>query len=126
VITFAVVMIIAVPIGVPLIFFIGMKRAKDRLGGARTTALGGAKLSGDDVSDEDDRFGFLVRDLKPEYWYKCTICLYAIQTLRRSHVPLLCPVIIRYYEIVIYVRKLLLGGMSIIVGRGTMAQYVHT
>ena len=68
VITFAVVMIVAVPIGVPLIFLIGMKRAKDQLGGPRMTALGGAKLSGEEVNDEDDRFGFLVRDLKPEYW----------------------------------------------------------
>jgi hypothetical protein len=66
VVAFAILMIVVVPVGVPLVSFIGMKRAKDSLGGARMTALGGAKLSGDEVRDEDDRFGFLIKDLKPE------------------------------------------------------------
>eukprot|EP01045_Picozoa_sp_COSAG04_P012707 COSAG04_NODE_866_length_9767_cov_2.846400_1_plen_2137_part_00 len=95
VVSFSFVMIALVPVGVPLVFFLKMKSAKDAIGGARMTALGGAKLSGDDVKDEDDQYGFLVCDFKPEYWY---------------------------YEIVTYARKLLLGGISIAVGRGTMAQ----
>lgn len=94
---FALMMIAFIPIGVPATFMLLMYRAKEALpdGKANTTVLGGAKLCAADVSDGDDRYGFLCRDLRPEYWY---------------------------YEIVTYTRKLLLGGMSVFVGRGTMAQ----
>ena len=33
------------------------------------TALGGAKLADDETEDDNDSFGFLIRDMKPEYWY---------------------------------------------------------
>ena len=72
-----------------------MKRAKDTLGYVNTTNLGGAKLSSDDVADEDDQYGFLISDYRPQYWW---------------------------YEIVTYSRKLILGGVSVVMGRGTMAQ----
>ena len=60
----SIVLIILVPIGVPVIFFALMKKAKDNLEGGRvnTNIAGGAKLSADDVSDEDDRFAFLTQD----------------------------------------------------------------
>ena len=45
-----------------------MKAAKDSLGGAQVSALGGAKLSADNVKDEDDHFGFLTFHVKPEFW----------------------------------------------------------
>ena len=87
--------IILVPIGVPAVFLYFMKQAKDALGGVNETALGGAKLVADDVSDEDDPFGYLCKDCKPEFYY---------------------------YEIVSYARKLILGGISIFMGRGSLAQ----
>ena len=46
-----------------------MKRAKTSLGGVNQTAVGGAKLVPDHVNDEDDQFGYLCSDCKPEYWY---------------------------------------------------------
>eukprot|EP01052_Picozoa_sp_SAG31_P012398 SAG31_NODE_724_length_12555_cov_11.624277_4_plen_77_part_00 len=72
-----------------------MHRKKEQLGGVNTTLLGGAKLAANDVEDEDDTFGYLCRDMRPDFWY---------------------------YEIVTYIRKLLLSGMSIFLGRGTFAQ----
>ena len=45
------------------------KRKKNQIGGIRRTALGGAKLADDETEDENDSFGFLIRDMKPEYWY---------------------------------------------------------
>ena len=91
----SIMMIILVPIGVPVLLLFYMNKKKNELGGVQMTALGGSKLCADDLDDDDDRYGFLVRDLKPEFWY---------------------------YEIVTYARKLSLGGLSIVVGRGTMAQ----
>ena len=44
--------------------------AKNKIGGVNETLLGGAKLSPDDVDDDDDQYGFLTRDFKPEFW--CT------------------------------------------------------
>jgi hypothetical protein len=57
-----------VPVGVPLVLWIKMKAATDSLGGAQVSALGGAKLSADNVKDEDDHFGFLTFHVKPEFW----------------------------------------------------------
>eukprot|EP01043_Picozoa_sp_COSAG02_P027024 COSAG02_NODE_1575_length_11877_cov_43.830871_5_plen_2345_part_00 len=88
-------LIVLVPLGVPTIFFFMMKRQKDKIGGVRETALGGAKLADDDTADEDDRYGLLIRDFRPEFYF---------------------------YEIVTYSRKLLLGGVTVMMGRGTMAQ----
>jgi hypothetical protein len=70
-VAFALIMIVAVPIGVPLCFLWLMSRAKSALpnGKPNTTLLGGAKLCSDDMDDDQDRYGFLCRDLKPEYWY---------------------------------------------------------
>lgn len=87
--------IILVPIGVPAVFLYYMKQAKDVLGGVNETALGGAKLVADDVGDENDPFRYLCKDCKPEFYY---------------------------YEIVSYARKLILGGISIFMGRGSLAQ----
>lgn len=53
----SVFLIVLIPVGVPALFLVFMKRAKDRLGYVNTTELGGAKLSPDDVIDEDDRYG---------------------------------------------------------------------
>lgn len=65
----ALVGIALVPIGVPAYFFIQMRRQEQTIGGVKQTALGGAKLAPDDVDDEDDRFGFLCRDMKPRHYY---------------------------------------------------------
>ena len=67
----AVVLIAAVPIGVPLCFLWLMARAKSALpdGKVNTTVLGGSKLCSDELDDDQDRYGFLCRDLKPEHWY---------------------------------------------------------
>ena len=92
---FAFLAILIVPIGVPVGFLFFMRRARDIVGSVNVTLLGGAKLSSNEVDDDDDKFGFLTRDFKPQFWY---------------------------YEIVVYGRKLLLSGMCIVVGRGTMAQ----
>lgn len=80
---FAFVLILAVPIGVPLVFLLMMYRAKNRLpnGQPNTTLLGGAKLCADDLADEDDRYGFLCRDLKPEYWYYEIVCVHYLCTV---------------------------------------------
>lgn len=73
-----------------------MLRAKQSLGGVvNETALGGAKLAAEDEDDEADTYGFLIKDYRPQYWY---------------------------HEIVTYGRKLTLGGISVVMGRGTMAQ----
>merc|ERR1712096_461056 len=69
---------------------------KESLGGVvNETALGGAKLVPDDEDDESDTYGFLIKDYRPQYWY---------------------------HEIVTYSRKLILGGISVVMGRGSMAQ----
>eukprot|EP01045_Picozoa_sp_COSAG04_P027625 COSAG04_NODE_4082_length_2316_cov_41.215607_3_plen_383_part_01 len=95
-VVFAVLVIILIPIGVPAIFTLLMLRAKQSIGGTvNETALGGAKLAPDDADDESDTYGFLIKDYRPQYWY---------------------------HEIVTYSRKLLLGGISVVMGRGTMAQ----
>eukprot|EP01045_Picozoa_sp_COSAG04_P009418 COSAG04_NODE_543_length_12846_cov_7.281556_3_plen_1215_part_00 len=95
-VVFAVLVIILIPIGVPAIFTMLMLRAKRSLGGVvNETALGGAKLVADDADDESDTYGFLIKDYRPQYWY---------------------------HEIVTYSRKLLLGGISVVMGRGSMAQ----
>jgi hypothetical protein len=91
----AVFLIVVIPVGVPCVFLVLMKRQKDSIGGVRETALGGAKLVDDDTHDDDDRYGFLIRDFRPEFWF---------------------------YEIVTYSRKLLLSGFTVLMGRGTMAQ----
>ena len=88
-------LILAFPIGMPMTFLFLMYRKKKQLGGVNTTALGGAKLAGDEVEDEDDTYGYLCKDMKAEYWY---------------------------YEVITYSRKLLLGGMSVFLGRGTLGQ----
>eukprot|EP01045_Picozoa_sp_COSAG04_P002616 COSAG04_NODE_97_length_26459_cov_6.507246_4_plen_1426_part_00 len=88
--------ILLIPIGVPVVFLILMRRAKQANGGTvNATALGGAKLVADDADDESDTYGFLIRDYRPQYWY---------------------------HEIVTYFRKLMLGGISVVMGRGTIAQ----
>eukprot|EP01043_Picozoa_sp_COSAG02_P025727 COSAG02_NODE_1456_length_12512_cov_17.368082_2_plen_232_part_00 len=65
----ALVGIVLVPIGVPAYFFVQMRRQEQAIGGVKQNALGGAKLVSDDSSDEDDRFGFLCRDMKPRHYY---------------------------------------------------------
>eukprot|EP01045_Picozoa_sp_COSAG04_P010945 COSAG04_NODE_689_length_11142_cov_6.664041_4_plen_1132_part_00 len=88
--------ILLIPIGVPVVFTLLMLRAKQSNGGVvNATALGGAKLAADDADDESDTYGFLIRDYRPEYWY---------------------------HEIITYFRKLMLGGISVVMGRGTIAQ----
>jgi hypothetical protein len=69
--TIALVLIMAIPVGVPTAFLLMMWRAKSKLPGGKPnmTVLGGAKLCSADEEDEADEFGFLCRDLKPEYWY---------------------------------------------------------
>eukprot|EP01045_Picozoa_sp_COSAG04_P013493 COSAG04_NODE_960_length_9157_cov_6.389269_6_plen_765_part_00 len=95
-VAFAVLVIFLIPIGVPVIFTMLMLRAKRSLGGVvNTTADGGAKLVSADDDDDSDAYGFLIKDYRPEYWY---------------------------HEIVTYSRKLLLTGISVVMGRGTMAQ----
>eukprot|EP01043_Picozoa_sp_COSAG02_P010453 COSAG02_NODE_367_length_23739_cov_16.775127_11_plen_251_part_00 len=90
-----VILVIVVPVGVPAGFLFLMYRQKQVLGMVNETALGGAKLAAVSTPDDDDRYGFLVRDFRPEFWF---------------------------YEIVTYLRKLLLGGFTVLMGRGTMAQ----
>jgi hypothetical protein len=93
--TFTFIAIILIPVGVPFTFLFLMTRSKAKLGGVNQTALGGAKLVPNTVEDEADPFGYLCKDCKPEYYY---------------------------YEIVTYCRKLILGGLSIFIGRGSLAQ----
>lgn len=45
-----------------------VKRARDALGGANQTVLGGAKLVSDEIDDESDHFGYLCKDCKPEFY----------------------------------------------------------
>ena len=93
---FAVLGVLAVPLGIPLLFFLRMRRKVQDLGGEpNETAAGGAKLVADDADDESDQFAFLVQDYKTTHWY---------------------------WEIVSYMRKLCLNGWAVIVGRGTMGQ----
>eukprot|EP01045_Picozoa_sp_COSAG04_P002347 COSAG04_NODE_85_length_27560_cov_8.621245_6_plen_838_part_00 len=93
---FALFVIILIPIGVPVAFLFLMLRAKRSIGGVvNTTAEGGAKLVPVDDDDESDAYGFLVKDYRPECWY---------------------------HEIVTYARKLTLTGVSVVMGRGSMAQ----
>ena len=94
-VSFALLLIAVVPIGVPLCFLWLMARAKSALpdGKANTTVLGGTKLCSDDMDDDQDRYGFLCRDLKPEYWYyesECSNCniTTAIATASLPRVPL--------------------------------------
>eukprot|EP01045_Picozoa_sp_COSAG04_P005276 COSAG04_NODE_242_length_19007_cov_3.089433_8_plen_1575_part_00 len=95
-IAFAAFVILLIPIGVPVVFTLLMLRAKQANGGiVNETALGGAKLASDDADDESDTYGFLIKDYRPQYWY---------------------------HEIVTYFRKLMLGGISVVMGRGSIAQ----
>ena len=88
--------ILLVPIGIPAAFAFLMFRAKQSLGGiVNETATGGAKLSSDDVDEEADAYGFLTSDYRPDCYY---------------------------YEIVNYTKKLVLSGVSVMMGRGTLAQ----
>ena len=88
--------ILLAPIGVPAAFAFLMFRAKQSLGGVvHETATGGAKLSSDDVEEEADAYAFLTSDYRPEHYY---------------------------YEIIAYSKKLVLSGISVLVGRGTVAQ----
>jgi hypothetical protein len=87
--------IMLVPVGVPTAFYMFMRRKITSLGGVSTTTIGGAKLVAEGEPDEADHYGFLVRDMQPEYWF---------------------------YEIITYTRKLMLGGLALVVGRGTLAQ----
>ena len=88
--------ILLVPIGISATFAFLMFRAKQSLGGiVNETATGGAKLSSDDVDEEADAYGFLTSDYRPDCYY---------------------------YEIVNYTKKLVLSGVSVMVGRGTLAQ----
>ena len=88
--------IILVPIGIPAAFALLMFRAKQSLGGVvNETATGGAKLSSDDIDEEADTYAFLTSDYRPEYYF---------------------------YEIIAYSKKLVLSGISVLVGRGTVAQ----
>jgi hypothetical protein len=92
----AIIGILLVPIGVPLAFFVQMHRAKAAMDGqVFETALGGAKLCGEDAPDEDDKWKFLIQDMRPNLYY---------------------------FEVVNYLRKALLGGICIIIGRGTLSQ----
>jgi len=93
---FAFFVILLIPIGIPAAFAFLMWRAKQSLGGVvYETATGGAKLSTDDVDEEADAYGFLTGDYRPDCYY---------------------------YEIVCYSKKLVLSGVSVMVGRGTLAQ----
>ena len=93
---FAFFVILLIPVGIPGVFAFLMVRAKRSLGGVvNETATGGAKLSSDDVEEEADAYGFLTRDYRPECYF---------------------------YEIVTYSKKLVLGGVAVMVGRGTLAQ----
>ena len=88
--------IILAPIGIPAAFAFLMFRAKQSLGGVvNETATGGAKLSSDDVDEEADAYAFLTSDYRPEHYF---------------------------YEIITYSKKLVLSGISVLVGRGTVAQ----
>lgn len=70
-VTLSVVLIFVIPVGVPAAFLMSMWRAKSQLPGGKpnVTMLGGAKLCSADEDDDKDQYGFLCRDLKPEYWY---------------------------------------------------------
>ncbi len=76
VVTFAVLLMALIPLGVPALFLFLMWRAKQSLPGGRpnSTVLGGAKLCSADLPDDADSFGFLCRDLKPQYWYYEIVC----------------------------------------------------
>jgi hypothetical protein len=91
-----VVGVLAIPVGVPLVFYLRMRAKVQELGGlANENEAGGAKLVADDVDDGADHYAFLVSDYKPQAWY---------------------------WETVSYSRKLCLNGWTVIVGRGTMGQ----
>ena len=92
----ALFIILLVPVGIPAAFLFLMIRAKQALGGiVNETATGGAKLSSDDVEEEADAYAFLTNAYHPEYYY---------------------------YEIITYSKKLVLSGISVLAGRGTVAQ----
>jgi hypothetical protein len=87
--------VLMVPFGVPLVFYLKMCAAVQELDGANENAAGGAKLVSDDMDDQSDRFAFVCQNYKPKYWY---------------------------WEPVSYFRKLVLNGLAVVVGRGTMGQ----
>ena len=74
--------ILLIPIGVPFMFLFFMKRSKDALGGVNQTAVGGAKLVAEEVNDEDDPYGYLCKDCKPEYWCSCCHSIFAALNIR--------------------------------------------
>eukprot|EP01043_Picozoa_sp_COSAG02_P036007 COSAG02_NODE_2612_length_8419_cov_2.286779_4_plen_1809_part_00 len=61
--------ILIVPVGVPFTFMVLMKQAKIKLDGVNQTVIGGAKLVPNSVDDDEDPFGYLCKDYKPEYYY---------------------------------------------------------
>ena len=87
--------VLLVPLGIPLGFYLKMRVKVQELDGANETAAGGAKLVPEEVDDQSDQFAFLCQDYKPEVWY---------------------------WEPVSYFRKLLLNGLTVVIGRGTMGQ----
>ena len=99
------VAIVLVPIGVPAIFLYYMKQAKDALGGANQTALGGAKLVPDEIDDDEDPFGYLIRDCKPECYCETrhlTRCLLNVVELAVCYI--IAVLFCADYEIVTYSR----------------------
>ncbi len=70
-------LIVLIPVGVPAGFLYFMNRARVRLGGkVECNSLGGAKLSGPEVSDEDDTYSFLTSDYHPHTWfYELVTCM---------------------------------------------------
>ena len=101
-----------------------MNRAKLRLGGAvNANGLGGAKLSADEVADEDDTYAFLTQDYLPHMWYyELVTCKCLAQDA--LHCMDLISVCLSVWLTFVRVdaRKLILNGLAIALGRGTMAQ----
>lgn len=87
---------ILIPVGVPALSLYYMRAKAINLGGvANMNGSGGAKLVLEDEDDDSDGFAFLVKDFKPEYYY---------------------------HEIVHFLRKLILNGVVVLFGRGSMGQ----
>eukprot|EP01043_Picozoa_sp_COSAG02_P007055 COSAG02_NODE_207_length_29119_cov_41.071365_20_plen_248_part_00 len=116
--------VVLVPIGVPAAFTYFMLRAKQQLpdGIVNQTDLGGAKLSPDETEDAADTYGFLTKDYRPSCWYFEVVtvsCAKLFYTSYPRFTTRLCALMVLAPQ---YARKLLLGGISVLVGRGTMAQ----
>eukprot|EP01052_Picozoa_sp_SAG31_P008932 SAG31_NODE_459_length_15396_cov_5.092502_10_plen_431_part_00 len=86
--------VLVVPVGVPVLLYVKMRSQITALGGSvGMNSKGGAKLVADDVEDDADPLAFLVSEYRPEFYH---------------------------YEIVTYCRKMVLNGITVLVGRGTM------